>query len=209
MAKAHINLRSALAIQLLDELGLAATATNGFIPQNEFWVRPQSRGRHEEPLALTAEGPILSPVAFAWRQSGLGLGRLYLGGFQGFHRVVHSGNTARHCCHKPIALVVTAQEAVGLLLRLCAPHYEQEVTSAGTGLQNSNVELVVEILRNAEFKELATSVAANVHSVAAGAPARRDNARPKSRAHGGEFRFNVFSIHIVSSRNGRLPSSGR
>ena len=104
---------------------------------------------------------------------------------------------------------MAAQEAVRLLLWLCAPHHEQQMTFMGTGLQNINVELVAEILRHAEFKELAASVATNVHSVAAGAPARRDNARPKSRAHGGEFRFNVFSIHIVSSRNGRLPSSRR
>jgi hypothetical protein len=62
---ADVNLHASFPVQLFDEVRLAASAPNGFVAEDAFRIRVETRQGDEEPLTLAAERPVVPGMPLA------------------------------------------------------------------------------------------------------------------------------------------------
>ena len=120
------------------------------------------------------------------------------------HRLAHARRTTRHCSDEPFAFVVAAEEAVELGFDAERADGQKQMTLLWLGLHHGNVQRIAQMRRHAELKELARTVALDVHGeirradprAIALSPARGDFTQFQACTHRGELGLDVFSIHM-------------
>src|SRR5437867_38489 len=98
-------------------MGLAATTTDGFMPQNQVVVNFQMRARNEEPLSLPNRSV---GIDFRWPK-----------GADGSRNV--TDRAARNGSDKPVTLIVAAKV---LLLGATVSNEQQQMTLFGLGVDD-------------------------------------------------------------------------
>jgi hypothetical protein len=204
MSAANVNRLAACAVDLLDEVRLAASASEWFVAEDQLAVHHERRFRHEEPFALTAKDPVLARVTLAGRDLIARERITNVLGLERIHGLAHRRRASRHGGNEPFAFVVAAEEAVKLRLLAWLAH--EQMTLLRLGLHDGYVQRFPQGLRDTEFEEFPVIVAADVNGVIwlgdvssrpnrHQHPTRRNLADFQTSAHSSELGLNLLCIH--------------
>ena len=113
VTRADVDRLTAGTVAEVGPMRLAAVATGQrLVPQHQLLVRSHIAIGQEEPFALTEVSGVLAPAASLGLESLAGLGRLHLGGLEGFLGLTNGADRSllRDASDEPVALIMAAQE---------------------------------------------------------------------------------------------------
>ena len=163
MLASNVDGRPADPIQVLALVRFAPTSTQRLIAENQLLVGHNAGNRYEEPFALANKGVGLAAVAFlplallaALKGTNeLGLER-FLGGDHAAHR-----STLGYTSHKPVTLVVSAEElvlGVGQAMAFSGlANHQKEMPVLRLNLENLDIGVIACL----NVEELSTTVLTN------------------------------------------------
>ena len=188
---ADIDPFSARPNQLLAHVWISGSPSKRFIPKNEQLVEV-TVSRHKEPLTLTDECLVATPVSLLALDAATLQFDLHSSRLQSFKCRLHVGGTCpfRHGGNEPVTFVVSAQELV--LLTVLARH-QQQVPQSRLSVQDAQVASGSTTSRDVE--ELALIIMTDIN--------RDSGSKPILPVSDGRSRTNPFELSLDQMRSHR------
>jgi len=185
------------AIHLGNNVWIFTSTTNGLMPQDQTAIHLHPRLRHEKPLTLADEGPIVTTGTLAQIETRGIRGVPGTTGLQGKLGLDDAGSASGHGRHEPFPLVVSAEEAI---FRYRGLHKQEQVAVTPLALEHIDLKLLLTLFAELQLEGLTKPIANDVERIIrAPAPSRQvfwtNDAEPG--AHAGELIRYRFKFHIL------------